>query len=88
MIDNNKKLANDVIAFLYQCETLNDPITSDEASIIAGGLTEAAFVEEVIGILMSYVKCSKNVNYKEVKALYIRLNDLRFDLEYKGMNER
>jgi len=88
MINNSEKLAKDVMEFLFQCEVLNNPITSEEEGRITRGLTEPVFVEELIGILMNYVKCSKNINYKEVKALYITLNDLRFDLEYKGMNER
>jgi len=85
MIEKNRKLATEVIDFLFQCEILNDPITPREASRIERGLTEPTFVEELIGILMNYVKCSKNIKFKETKALYLKLNDLRFDLEY-GMN--
>jgi hypothetical protein len=82
---DNKKLVNEIIEFLFQCAVLNDNITSEEECKIQRGLAEPGFVEELIGIVMNYVKSSKNINYKEVKALYLKLNDLRFDLEY-GMH--
>ena len=85
---NSKKLANGVIAFLYQCEVLSEAITPEEENRIAGGLREPIFVEELIGILMNHVKCCKNIDYRKTKELYSMLNDLRFDLEYQGMNER
>jgi len=91
MIDNHKKLVDEVIDFLFQCEVLSDPITPKEESRIAKGLMGPTFVEELIGILMDYVKCNKNVNFKAMKALYLKLNDLRFDLEYArndGINEK
>ena len=81
MIDK-KELFNDVIDFLFQCEILSDALTTEEESKIARGLAEPVFIEELIGILMNYVKASKSVSYKEMKALYLKLNDLRFDLEY------
>ena len=65
---------------------LNEPLTAEEESKIERGLVEPRFVEELIGILMYYVKCGKKINYKKMKALYLKLNDLRFDLECKGMN--
>ena len=83
---DQKELLSEVKDFLFQCEIFSAPVTPEEESKIRRGLTEPIFVEELIGILMNYVKCSKNANYKEMKALYLRLNDLRFDLEYAGMN--
>ena len=81
---NDKKLVNEVIEFLFRCEVFNEPLTSEEENKIKRGLAEPMFIEHLIGILMNYVKDSKNINYKEMKALYLKLNDLRFDLEYKG----
>jgi len=89
MIDK-KKLLNEVIGFLFECEILSGIITTEEESKIERGLAEAMFVEELIGTLMNYVKSGKNIDFKAMKALYLKLNDLRFDLEYVrhgGMNE-
>jgi len=89
MIDK-KKLLNEVIDFLVECEVLCGVVTSAEESKLERGLAEPMFVEELIGILMNHVKSSKNVNFKALKALYLKLNDLRFDLEYvrnDGINE-
>ncbi|MCL2281799.1 MAG: hypothetical protein FWC26_00605 [Fibromonadales bacterium] len=91
MINSKNELVNEVIDFLFQCEILSEQISSAEESKIARGLTEPMFVEELIGILMNYVKCNKNLNFKAMKALYLKLNDLRFDLEYArndGINEK
>jgi hypothetical protein len=88
---NNKELLNEVIEFLFQCEVLYDQITLEEERKIEQGLAEPIFVEELIGILMNYVKSCKNINFKAMKDLYLKLNDLRFDLEYAkhdGMNEK
>ena len=80
---NNKDLTNEVIDFLFQCQIFNEPLTTEEESKIERGLVEPMFVEELIGIVMNYVKSGKTKNFKELKALYLKLNDLRFDLEYK-----
>jgi len=79
---DKKELVNEVVEFLFQCQVLNDHITSEEESKIMRGLAEPIFVEELIGILMNYVKSSDNINFKAMKSLYLKLNDLRFDLEY------
>ena len=80
---NNKDLAREVIDFLFQCQIFNDSLTTDEESKIERGLAEPMFVEELIGIVMNYAKSGRTNNFKEIKALYLKLNDLRFDLEYK-----
>ena len=82
---NKKKLLDEIVEFLFRCEVFSDPLTKEETSNIERGLAEPKFVEELIGIVMNYVRYSENMNYKEVKALYLKLNDIRFDLEY-GMN--
>jgi len=79
---DKKELVNEVVEFLFQCQVLNDHITSEEENKIMRGLAEPIFVEELIGILMNYVKSGNNINFKAMKSLYLKLNDLRFDLEY------
>ena len=88
---NNNDLLKEVIEFLFDCEVLTDSISAEEENKIKKGLTEPTFVEELIGMLMNYVKSNKNVNFKATKALCLKLNDLRFDLEYArndGINEK
>jgi len=81
----NKELVNEIVEFLFECQVFNDePVTLEEMRKIEKGLEEAFFVEELIGILMNYVKNCKETNFIKMKALYLKLNDLRFDLEYKG----
>ncbi|MDR1463763.1 MAG: hypothetical protein LBJ11_00490 [Oscillospiraceae bacterium] len=88
-MNDKKELLNEIIEFLFECEILNTSVTAEEESKIEHGLIQPVFVEELIGILMNYVKSGKNTNYKATKALYLKLNDLRFDLEFarnEGMN--
>ena len=80
----NNELVNEVIDFLFEAQVFNDePVTLEEMSKIEKGLNEPVFVEELIGIIMNYAKNGKRMNFTKMKALYLKLNDLRFDLEYK-----
>ena len=77
----NKELVYDVVNFLSCYGIFDCNIEKQDIDNVEEGLKDPAFVERLIGIVMK--SGNKVTPLEETKALYSKLNDLRFDLEHK-----
>ena len=81
---DNKDIVYDVIDFCFRYGIFTTPANLDKIEKVGKILEDPAFVEELIGVTMEYTTGYKDTNFTKNKKLYLGLNDLRFDLEYKN----
>jgi hypothetical protein len=75
------RLTYEVIEFLFNYGIFDTPVNLEEIKNVENGLKDPAFVERLIGLVMT--SGNKIMTFAEAKALYSKLNDLRYDPEYQ-----
>jgi hypothetical protein len=80
---NKKELIREIIEFGFRHRVFTKPVTIKEIRRIESGLNEPAFIEDLIGMVIKASRKAPKSDCVKLKELYLRLNDLRFDLELK-----
>jgi hypothetical protein len=80
---NKKELLKMVMDFCFEYGVFKEPLTERDIERLESELKECKFVEWLIGIVIINTKGYRDRNYHINKTLYLKLNDLRFDLEFK-----
>ena len=80
-----KELVKEVITFCVKNKVLDEPVSLEEIRNIERGLENPSFVERLIGTVMKKTRNRQNKDYANNKQLYLKLNALRFDLEFKDI---
>ena len=81
---NKKELVNEIICFGLKYGVFNKNVSLNDRNRIETQLEECQFVEWFIGLIMIKTRGFRDRNYDINKNLYLKLNDLRFDLEFKN----
>ena len=82
---NKKELVNEIIYFGLKYGVFSKIVNLDDKSRIENQLEDCKFVEWLIGVIMIKTRGFMDKNYYPNKNLYLKLNDLRFDLEFKDI---
>jgi len=83
---NKKVLLYEVIDYFIAYGTFDTIVILDDIANIESGLRDPAYVEGLIYEVMK--RGHKIIGSKEAKALYLKLSELRFDLEYKKQKRK
>jgi len=78
-----KMLINEIVNFCFGYKEFEETVKSNELKRNEKGLENCAFLEEIIGTIMDKTKRNKNIDIKKGKALFLAVDSIRWDLEFK-----